>query len=89
MPGRSIAPDKELFPRAALCFIASHPDQSQRIGSFALDQDRGGAIRTAGRADIYLGIGPEAERDAGKTRVEGQLYYFFLKPSALARRPQP
>ncbi|MCC6409679.1 MAG: MltA domain-containing protein [Planctomycetes bacterium] len=88
-PGRSIATDKELFPRAALCFIASHPDQSQRIGSFALDQDRGGAIRTAGRADIYLGIGPEAERDAGKTRVEGQLYYFFLKPSALARRPQP
>ncbi|MBI5432683.1 MAG: MltA domain-containing protein [Planctomycetes bacterium] len=88
-PGRSIATDKELFPRAALCFIASHPDQSQHIGSFTLDQDRGGAIRTAGRADIYLGIGPEAERDAGKTRVEGQLYYFFLKPSALARRPQP
>jgi membrane-bound lytic murein transglycosylase A len=44
-----------------------------------LDQDTGGAIRTAGRADIYLGVGPNAERLAGSTKVEGQLYYLFLK----------
>ena len=43
------------------------------------DQDTGGAIRTAGRADIYLGMGPEAEHRAGSTRSTGQLYYFFLK----------
>ena len=42
------------------------------------DQDTGGAIRTAGRADIYLGVGPDAERRAGTTRAEGQLYYLFL-----------
>lgn len=88
-PRRSIATDKDLFPRAALCFVESKPGQKQTYASFTLDQDRGGAIRTAGRADIYLGIGAEAEREAGRTRVEGQLYYFFLKPEALARRPQP
>jgi membrane-bound lytic murein transglycosylase A len=44
-----------------------------------LDQDTGGAIRTAGRADVYLGSGDEAEQVAGATRSEGQLYYFFVK----------
>jgi membrane-bound lytic murein transglycosylase A len=88
-PRRSIATDKDLFPRAALCFIESKADQKKRFASFALDQDRGGAIRTAGRADIYLGIGPEVEHEAGETRTEGQLYYFFLTPAALARRPLP
>jgi membrane-bound lytic murein transglycosylase A len=48
------------------------------VNRFLFDQDTGGAIRTAGRADIYLGIGPEAEELAGRTRVEGQLYYLFL-----------
>ncbi|MEZ6020017.1 MAG: MltA domain-containing protein [Planctomycetota bacterium] len=49
-----------------------------------LDQDTGGAIRTAGRADIYLGVGPSAERLAGTTRSEGQLFYLFLKDGPLA-----
>ncbi len=86
--GRSIATDKELFPRGAMCFVESKADQTPRFSSFMLDQDRGGAIRTAGRADLYLGIGPDAEHQAGSTRVEGQLYYFFLKSDAGSRRPQ-
>jgi membrane-bound lytic murein transglycosylase A len=49
------------------------------VEQFFMDQDTGGAIRTAGRADLYLGAGDEAERVAGSTRAEGQLYYFFLK----------
>jgi membrane-bound lytic murein transglycosylase len=28
---------------------------------------------------MYLGQGAEAERIAGATRAEGQLYYLFLK----------
>ena len=39
----------------------------------------GGGIRTAGRADIYLGIGDDAEALAGDTLIEGQLYYLFLR----------
>jgi membrane-bound lytic murein transglycosylase A len=50
---------------------------------FMFDQDTGGAIRTAGRADIYMGIGPEAEWTAGRTKSPGQMYYLFLKDQVL------
>ena len=50
------------------------------MNRFFFDQDTGSAIRTAGRADLYIGIGPEAEELAGRTKIEGQLYYLFLKP---------
>lgn len=76
--GRSLATDKSLFPRGALVF-ASGPENESCVNRFLFDQDTGGAIRTAGRGDIYLGIGPEAEEQAGRTKIEGQLYYFFLK----------
>jgi membrane-bound lytic murein transglycosylase A len=79
---RSLATDKSLFPRGALTFAAG-PMEAPAVNRFLFDQDTGGAIRTAGRADIYLGIGPEAEEAAGGTRVEGQLYYLFSRSSAL------
>ncbi len=75
---RSIATDKTLFPRGALVYAAGPKDELS-MNRFLFDQDTGGAIRTAGRADLYLGIGPEAEELAGRTKVEGQLYYLFLK----------
>jgi membrane-bound lytic murein transglycosylase A len=53
---------------------------------FALDHDTGGAIRAAGRCDIYMGIGPQAEALAGHTGAEGRLYYIFLKESSVASR---
>ena len=46
---------------------------------FMLDQDRGGAIKTPGRADIYMGAGDEAGAVAGRMVSEGRLYYLFLK----------
>ena len=76
---RSIATDKTLFPRGAITFVEAEVAGDQAFDRFLLDQDTGGAIRTAGRADLYLGIGPDAENRAGKTRSEGQLYYLFLK----------
>ncbi|MCP3914410.1 MAG: murein transglycosylase [bacterium] len=80
---RTLATDKRLFPRAAITFVDTKlPAVRGGVRSFKklmFDQDTGGAIRTAGRADIYLGIGPEAERRAGTTRAEGQLYYLFLR----------
>ncbi|MCC7014893.1 MAG: MltA domain-containing protein [Planctomycetes bacterium] len=54
---------------------------------FMFDQDTGGAIRTAGRADIYMGIGDEAEWTAGRMRSPGQMYYLFLKESSFGSRP--
>jgi membrane-bound lytic murein transglycosylase A len=47
--------------------------------SFVLDQDTGGAIRAAGRADLYFGVGPEAERLAGRQASVGRMIYVFLR----------
>lgn len=83
---RSLATDKKLFPRGSLVFVdtefpmAEGPNPPHEpFRQFLFDQDTGGAIRTAGRADIYLGIGPEAEQTSGRVKSEGQLYYLFLK----------
>jgi membrane-bound lytic murein transglycosylase A len=79
---RSLATDKSLFPRGAIVFVDTRLSSARSgvdLHQFMLDQDTGGAIRTAGRADVYLGVGPEAEAAAGATRAEGQLYYLFLK----------
>ncbi|HEV8112146.1 MAG TPA: MltA domain-containing protein [Planctomycetota bacterium] len=87
--GRSLATDKTLFPRGSVVFVEGRVgkgSEARELHRFMLDQDTGGAIRTAGRADVYLGIGPEAERSSGATRVEGQLYYLFLKDGVA---PQP
>jgi membrane-bound lytic murein transglycosylase A len=78
---RSLATDKTLFPRGAITFVDTKlgPAGGADVHQFLFDQDTGGAIRTAGRADMYLGQGAEAERTAGATRAEGQLYYLFVK----------
>jgi membrane-bound lytic murein transglycosylase A len=84
---RSIATEKSIFPRAALAFFTTKlPRQLGNMtyidpfAGFALDQDTGGAIRAAGRCDVYLGTGDEAGKLAGQTYQEGRLYYLFLKP---------
>jgi membrane-bound lytic murein transglycosylase A len=86
-PYRSIATDKSIFPRAGLTFFTTKlPRQLagqtyiDPYAGFALDQDTGGAIRAAGRCDIYLGVGDEAGKLAGQVYQEGRLYYLFLKP---------
>lgn len=84
---RSIATDKAVFPRGCLAFCDTRipaPGDPIRTATgdfrqFVLDQDTGGALRAAGRADIYIGRGPLAERIAGRTESEGRLYYLFLK----------
>ncbi len=85
-PMYSVATDKAVFPRACITFLTC--DLPQRYGTqvverayagFALDQDTGGAIRAAGRCDVYMGIGPSAEALAGRTGSEGRLYYIFLR----------
>ena len=81
-PFRTIATDKAIYPRAMFSFIAV--DLDRPVG-FALDQDTGGAIRAAGRCDVYMGVGDQAGELAGKTYREGQLYYLFIKPNSEVR----
>jgi len=85
LPLHSIAVDKTVFPRACLAMVDTRlsvaPNEAQRrYMGFACDQDRGGAIRAAGRCDLFRGTGEEAGRLAGHTFSEGKLYYIFLKP---------
>lgn len=88
-PGRSIATDRRLFPKAALTYIVTEKpiiDSSEQIHSwrrcarFALNQDTGGAITGPGRADIFWGNGPYAEIAAGHMKQTGELYFLVLKP---------
>ena len=88
-PGRSIALDSKLFPKGALGFIACKKPTIDSAGlitswenfsRFVLNQDTGGAIRGAGRADIFWGSGAYAEAAAGHQNHEGELYILIKKP---------
>jgi len=90
-PGRSLATDKTIFPRSALTFVAcDKPDTAGDVKpytGFLFDQDTGGAIRAAGRADIYMGVGDQAGEQAGREYSKGKLYYIFLKPGFYQEHP--
>jgi membrane-bound lytic murein transglycosylase A len=86
-PGRSIATDLSLFPRGALAFIeTTRPALDSTgavvdgppLGRFMLNQDTGGAIRGAGRVDVFWGRGEDAAETAGRMQQSGRL--FFLLP---------
>ena len=81
---RTIATDKDIFPRASLTFIdVPKPSMSGALLPYqglVLDQDTGGGIRAAGRADIYMGFGDQAGVRAGEEFAQGRLFYVFLKP---------
>ncbi len=88
-PGRSVALDSRIFPKGALGFISCQKplanDQGDIISwtqfsRFVLNQDSGGAIKGAGRADIFWGSGPYAELTAGHLQHEGELYILIKKP---------
>ena len=83
---RSIATDKSIFPRGSLAFISTDLPyekdgtiMTKPYSGFAFDQDTGGAIRAAGRCDVYMGQGDKAGKLAGRTYQEGRLYYLFVK----------
>jgi membrane-bound lytic murein transglycosylase A len=85
-PMRTIATDKSIFPRGCLTFISTILPRNESgnvvlrpYSGFMLDQDTGGAIRAAGRCDVYMGVGDTAGELAGQTYQEGKLYYLFLK----------
>jgi membrane-bound lytic murein transglycosylase A len=86
-PGRSIATDSKLFPKGALAFIAAQKPVIEHgaitawvpFTRFVLNQDTGGAIKGAGRADVFFGHGPDAELTAGNLQHEGELYFLMRK----------
>jgi membrane-bound lytic murein transglycosylase A len=89
----TLATAKRIFPRAGLVLVdtrgLAHGAARSDVLRFMADQDTGGAIDAPGRADIFMGVGPEAEALAGEQRSEGHLYYFFLKPEHIPAAPPP
>ncbi|MCC3513905.1 MAG: MltA domain-containing protein, partial [Microcoleus sp. PH2017_17_BER_D_A] len=70
---RSIATDKVLMPPGALALISTklpYPNaagklEQNAVNRFVLDQDTGGAIKGAGRVDVFMGTGNLAGDRAG------------------------
>lgn len=85
----TVATDKAVYPRAMPTFVmTSVPTptaDATTYNSWLMDQDTGGAIRAAGRADIYMGTGPEAEILAGRQLHEGKFYYIAVKPEFIQK----
>ena len=86
-PGRSIATDLKIFPKGALSFVRTAKPlvdengaivQWEPFSRFVLNQDTGGAIRGAHRADFFWGNGSYAEIAAGHMNQTGEMY--FLSP---------
>lgn len=91
-PSRSAAFDRNLFPPAALAFISTRIpviDGDKKIAAwddlkgFVLNQDTGGAIKGANRADLFWGSGPYAEVAAGHLKNQGEIYFLILNPQSL------
>jgi membrane-bound lytic murein transglycosylase A len=89
-PGRTLALDNLLFPKGALAFISCEKPLVNsegritgwtRFSRFVLNQDTGGAIKGAGRADLFWGSGLYAEVAAGHMKHDGDLYVLIKKPS--------
>ncbi|MBD2090913.1 murein transglycosylase A [Microcoleus sp. FACHB-1515] len=82
-PERSIATDRSLMPPGALALIRTQIPNTQlqleSVSRYVLDQDTGGAIRGAGRVDIFMGSGELAGDRAGLINAPGQLYYLLLR----------
>lgn len=84
---RSIATDKSLMPPGALALISTklpYPNaagglEQREVNRYVLDQDTGGAIKGAGRVDVFMGTGNLAGDRAGHINSTGELYYPLLK----------
>jgi len=86
-PERSIATDKSIFPPGALALLQTqipYPNtagqlEQRPVTRYVVDQDTGGAIKGAGRVDIFMGTGKMAGDRAGLINSTGKLYYLLLK----------
>jgi membrane-bound lytic murein transglycosylase A len=84
-PDRTIAADAKVFPKGGLAFLETERPvdaasaQMRPFSRFVLDQDAGGAIRTSGRVDLYLGSGAYAANAAGRMKQPGRLWYLLLR----------
>jgi membrane-bound lytic murein transglycosylase A len=80
-PGRSLAVDPAFLPFGAPLFIDTSDAAGRPLRRLMLAQDQGAAIKGPLRADIFWGVGPAAEAEAGAMKSPGRLY--LLLPASL------
>jgi len=87
-PDRSIATDPDYFPEGALAFIRlrkpvfdtdGNVKERVNFSRFVLSQDKGSAIKGAGRVDLFCGFGANAETTAGTLKEKGDLFLLLKK----------
>lgn len=77
-PGRSLATDKRRVPPGALMFLeTTDPGTRRMLRRAVVNQDTGGAIVGAIRADLFWGAGEQAELKAGLMRDPGRLWLLW------------
>lgn len=87
VPGHSIATDNSIFPLGAVSMFSTQRPivENDRIvdwkhfSRLAVNQDTGGAIRSASRVDVFWGSGQYAEWAAGNLSHQGTLYFAVVK----------
>jgi membrane-bound lytic murein transglycosylase A len=86
--GRSIATDLSLHPRGGIAFLQSQKPVLDARGEvlgwepmlrWVVNQDTGGAIKGAGRVDLFCGTGETAEWVAGRLKHPGSLYFLVIR----------
>lgn len=87
-PFRTLATDRNLFPRGAICYVEINLPVFDKNGNqsgfrefkgFMLNQDSGGAIKSPARADIFCGNGKESELVAGHLKEYGNLFFLIKR----------
>jgi len=81
-PERSLAVDWRLIPYGAPLWIETELPNGKDFRQFMIAQDTGGAIRGAGRGDIFFGSGPGALALAGPINAKGRMIVLLPKDAS-------
>ncbi|MBU0632661.1 murein transglycosylase A [bacterium] len=77
-PMRSVAVDSKYIPLGSMLFIDAK-DAHHSINSVVFAQDRGSAIKSAIRADLFTGFGDDALDIAGNLKAKLKIWVFLPK----------
>lgn len=77
---RSIAVDPDITPLGAPVWLETHGVHP--LTRLMVAQDTGGAIKGAQRADVFVGTGPEAGKQAGGMIDSGRMFVLIPKQAA-------
>ena len=81
---RSIAVDPRSVPLGAPVFLATtRPNSTRSMNRLVMEQDTGGAIEGAVRADFFWGFGKEAGELAGRMKQSGRMWVLLPAEAAL------